>query len=117
MQSKIFLKDLELQAVIGLHDWEAKKPQTLLTNIEISLDITKAANSDNIEDSLNYETLAGNLELWAMQQNYVLLEAFGMGLITAIKEFHPVGIIEVKIKIEKVGVVNNTKSCGIEIIA
>jgi 7,8-dihydroneopterin aldolase/epimerase/oxygenase len=117
VQSKIFLKDLQLQTVIGLHAWELKKPQTLHTNIEISLDITTAANSDNIEDSLNYETLANNLVIWATKQNYTLLESFGMGMIKVIKEFNPEKITEVKVRIEKVGVVKNTQSCGIEIIA
>ena len=117
MQSKLFIKDLQLETVIGLHDWELKKPQFICTNIEISLDISEAAASDNIDDSLNYETLADKLGAWAAKQNYTLLEAFGMGVVKYIKDFCPEKITAVKVNIAKVGVVKNTQSCGIEIIA
>lgn len=116
MQSKLFIKDLELSTIIGLHAWELKKPQIVYTNIEITLDISKAATSDDIADSLNYEALSDSLVAWAKEQNYTLLEAFGMGIIKFIQDFHPSNINCIKLQVEKKGVVKNTSSCGIEII-
>ncbi|MDO9121816.1 MAG: dihydroneopterin aldolase, partial [Anaerolineaceae bacterium] len=55
---KILIKDLLIRGVIGISEREREQPQDILVNIEISADISAAGKSDNVEDSVNYRTIA-----------------------------------------------------------
>ena len=45
---KIFIHALKTEAIIGIFDWERQVKQTVIVDVEISADITKAALSDSI---------------------------------------------------------------------
>ena len=54
---KVFIKDLEVETVIGIYDWEREVRQLISISLVMDFDLTKAAKSDKIEDSLNYLSL------------------------------------------------------------
>ena len=49
MSNKIFVKDLEIEAIIGIFDWEREVKQLIKISYEVEVDIKKACKSDNIE--------------------------------------------------------------------
>ena len=49
MSNKIFVKDLEIEAIIGIFDWEREVKQLIKISYEVEVDIKKAFKSDNIE--------------------------------------------------------------------
>ncbi len=55
---KIFITDLLIRGVIGITAKEREQPQDILVNVIISTDIVSAGISDNVEDSVNYRTVA-----------------------------------------------------------
>ena len=55
---QVFIRDLAARGIIGINDWEREKPQEILINIVLFTDLHKAGNSDNIQDSVNYRTVA-----------------------------------------------------------
>jgi len=57
----IYLKDLRIDTIIGIYDWERRTRQTVILDIEMGADIKKAAQSDAIEDTLNYKAVAKRL--------------------------------------------------------
>ena len=57
----IYLRDLRIDTVIGIYDWERRMKQTIILDLEMGTDIRKAANSDNIDDTLNYKAVAKRL--------------------------------------------------------
>ena len=40
---KIFIKDLEIETVIGIYEWEREVRQLISVNIEMTVDTKKAA--------------------------------------------------------------------------
>ena len=52
---KIFIKGLETQAIIGIYDWERESRQPLYFDIELSMPIFKAAETDHINDTVDYK--------------------------------------------------------------
>ena len=52
MSNKIFVNDLEIEAIIGIFDWEREVKQLIKISYEVEVDIKKAFRSDNIEDTL-----------------------------------------------------------------
>ena len=51
---KIFIRNLEVEAIIGIYDWEREVKQLISISLELSFDISKAGKSDNIKEALNY---------------------------------------------------------------
>ena len=49
---KVFIKDLEVEAVIGVYDWEREVRQLISINLEMNFNTKKAGRSDKIEDAL-----------------------------------------------------------------
>ena len=39
----VFINQLQLNTIIGIHDWERKQPQPVVLDIEIGCSIKKAA--------------------------------------------------------------------------
>ena len=55
---KIFITALTAEAIIGIYDWEREVKQRLEVDLEMWVDLSAAAKSDAIEDTLNYKSIA-----------------------------------------------------------
>jgi len=54
----IFLHELKVETIIGIWDWERKIRQTVSIDLEMGTDIRRAAETDSIDDTLNYKAVA-----------------------------------------------------------
>lgn len=70
----IYLNDLRVDAVIGIYDWERRTKQTVILDIEMAADISKAARSDNIADALSYKAVAKRLSSYVSATEFALIE-------------------------------------------
>ena len=52
---KVFINNLEVEAVIGIFQWEREVRQLISVDIEMDFDNKTAAQSDDIKDALNYK--------------------------------------------------------------
>ena len=66
----VFIRDLQIEAVIGIYDWERKVKQIISLDIDMAADIQKAASSDNIDDTLSYKTVAKRLIAFVEESEY-----------------------------------------------
>jgi dihydroneopterin aldolase len=55
--SVIYIKDLVVEARHGIHEHEKAKSQRFIINLELTVDLTRAAASDDLADTLNYSEL------------------------------------------------------------
>ena len=53
----VYVRDLRVDTVIGIYDWEREIRQVVSIDLEMATDIAKAASSDSIEDTLDYNSL------------------------------------------------------------
>ena len=51
----IFLKDLRIETVVGIWDWERAVPQTVSIDLEMAADVAAAAARDHIDATLDYQ--------------------------------------------------------------
>ena len=58
---RIFLRDLKIETVIGIFEWERRIRQTVSLDIELATDVQKAARADSIDGTLNYKQIAKRL--------------------------------------------------------
>lgn len=58
----IFIDRLEVFSKIGITEAERAKPQQLHVSVELSSDTTKAAASDNVNDTIDYEAVCNSIK-------------------------------------------------------
>jgi D-erythro-7,8-dihydroneopterin triphosphate epimerase len=70
----IHIRNLRLRTIIGINEWERKKPQDIIINISVEFDGDKAAQSDAIEDTVNYKTMTKKIITLIESSQHFLLE-------------------------------------------
>ena len=110
---QIFIKDLLIRGVIGISEREREQPQDILVNITMSADIRAAGGSDNVEDSVNYRTVAKKILAHVEKVQRYTVEALATDIAAMILEDPKVK--SVRVRVEKPGAVRFSKSVGVEI--
>lgn len=109
----VFIRDLQIETVIGIYDWERKVRQIVSLDIDMASDIKKAADSDNIDDTLSYKTVAKRLIGFVEQSEFELVEALAEKICEIIlEEFN---VPWVRLTLNKPGAVRGSKSVGVMI--
>lgn len=110
---KIIIKDLLVRGVIGVNDWERETQQDILINVEIDADISKAGKSDDVNDSVNYRTVAKKIiaHLEATQRFTVEALAEDIAQICLAEA----GALSARVRVEKPGALRFAKSVGVQI--
>lgn len=110
---KVIIKDLLTRGIIGINDWEREHPQDILINIVVLTDTRPAAASDDIEDCVNYRTLAKAVMQHAETAARLTVEALANDL-AAICLAQPL-VQRAIVRVEKPGAVRFAGSVGVEI--
>ena len=74
MADEIFIKDLLVRAIIGINPEERANLQDVLINVVLTVDTRPAAQSDEIEDAVNYGTLAKTIASMVETSRFFLIE-------------------------------------------
>lgn len=107
----IFLRDLRVEAVIGIWEWERKIRQTISIDLEMAADIRKAAASDRVEDTLNYKSVAKRLQAFVADSSFQLVETLAERIAAiVIDEFD---VPWVRVRINKPGAIRGARDVGV----
>ncbi len=71
----IFLRELRVETLIGVYEWEKRVPQTLQLDLEIALPDGRAGQSDDLADSLDYAQITAHIRKVLATRHFGLLEA------------------------------------------
>ena len=110
---KVIIKNLLARGIIGVNDWERNRPQNILINIVLITDTRKAAQSDSIQDCINYSTMSKKILAHAETVNRLTVEALANDLAKICIEEK--GVQKVIVRVEKPGAVRFAESVGVEI--
>lgn len=109
----IYLSGLRVEAVIGINEWEQRIRQTVNIDLEMAADVSKAAASDAIEDTLNYKKVAKRVVSFVEDSRYKLVETLAERIADLLlNEFN---IPWVKVVLNKPGAVRGSKGVGVMI--
>ncbi len=107
----IYLSDLRINTVIGIYDWERRVKQTIILDLEMAADIQAAANSDRIEDTLNYKDVAKRLFAYVGESEFELVETLAEKVAEMIiTEFK---VPWLRLKVNKQGAVRGVRDVGV----
>jgi dihydroneopterin aldolase len=107
----IFLRELEIETVIGVFDWEREIKQTVIVDLDMATDIRKAASTDNLDDTLNYKAVAKRLIDFVSHSQFQLVETLAERITEIIlTEF---SVSWVRLQLNKRGAVRGARDVGI----
>jgi len=107
----VFLRDLRIQTVIGIYEWERNTRQEVVLDLEMATDVRRAAASDDIEDALNYKSVAKRLIAFVEQSEFQLVETLAEACAEIVlKEF---GVPWVRLSLNKAGAVRGARDVGV----
>ncbi|MCK9202172.1 MAG: dihydroneopterin aldolase [Gallionella sp.] len=71
----IFLRELKVETLIGVYEWEKRVPQTLQIDLDIALPSSRACETDDIADALNYADIVRRIQAELASRHFHLIEA------------------------------------------
>ena len=109
----VFIRELKVDTVVGIYDWERRIRQNVVLDLEMGTDIGRAARSDKIEDTLDYKAVAKRLIQLVSTSEFKLVETLAEKAAELVmKEF---SVKWVKVTLHKPGAVSGSKSVGVMI--
>ncbi len=110
---KIFLRGLEVECIIGFIEWERRIKQRIQIDLELPVDCTKAARSDDVIDTLDYKSVAKRVIGFVEASEFMLVETMAHRMaMLLLEEF---GIEWVRIWINKPGAIRGSRDVGVAI--
>ena len=70
---RVLVQGLSLDASIGVFEWEKQIKQRLIFDLELVCDFSKASQSDDIHDAVNYAQVCEEIETLVSLKHYQLL--------------------------------------------
>jgi len=113
MSDTIFIDDLLVRCIIGIHDWERKARQDVLVSVELDVDTAPAGASDDFAHAVDYRDLAKRIIEMAEASGYQLVEALA-------EEIARLCLVDdrveaARVRVEKPGAIRFARSVGVTI--
>ena len=108
---RVFIEDLRIQTVIGVFDWEREITQTISLDLQMAFDISRAAKSDNIADTLDYKSVSKRLIHFVESSEFQLVEALAEHCAQIVLDEFPVNWL--RLKLSKPGAVRGSSAVGV----
>ena len=107
----VFIKDLRIETIIGIYDWERRVKQTISLDLEMAADLRAAAATDAIDDTLNYKAIGKRLIAFVGESEYQLVETLAEKVAAVVlTEFD---VEWLKLTVHKPGALRGSRDVGV----
>lgn len=109
----VFIRGLDIQTIIGCYEHEKLAPQRIVLDIEMAWDIKKAAASDALDDTLDYNAVRLRIESLCASERFELVESLAERVTALVmSEFNVSGI---RLRLAKPEAIDSTIDVGVAI--
>lgn len=109
----VYIRDLRVNTIIGIFDWERGVRQTISLDLEMATDIRKAAETDDIQYALDYKAVAKRLIGFIEASEFLLVETMAEKIATIVRQEFKVPWL--KLRLSKPGAVRGSRDVGLVI--
>lgn len=113
VETRLFVRDLEVMTSIGVYDTEKTKKQPVIINAELIVEREENWQDDSFNGVVSYEIVVDAARAIAQEGHIELVETFAEKLIEAC--FTDERVKEVSISVEKPAIFDDAFSAGVEI--
>lgn len=107
----IKIENLKLRTVVGIYEWEKKTKQDIIINVEIEFDGTKAIESDDIDDTVDYKTITKKIISTVEGTQFNLIERIAGEAMKIVMENEKVD--KASVRVDKPGALRFTDSVSV----
>ena len=107
----IFIRELTIETVIGIFDWEREIKQPVLLDIEMAGDCARAAGSDSVEDTLDYKAVCKRVIAFVEASEFQLVETLAERVAALIRD--EFAVPWVRLKVNKRGALRGATDVGV----
>ena len=112
-EKKILIKELILDLKLGYYDFEKEKSQKVKFNLEVDYEDKKPTSDDDIKSIVNYGKLVKLIKKLTKNKHYNFLETLAEDVFYVLFKDKRIG--KIKLKIEKLEILKDCTSVGIQI--
>lgn len=110
---RVYIHGLAVETVIGIFDWERTIKQKVVVDLEMAVDITASAASENIDRTVSYKDVADRLIEFIANSEFLLVETMAEEIANLILAEFPVPFV--RLKLGKPGAVPEAQDVGVMI--
>lgn len=107
----VFIRELEIDTVIGIYDWERKIRQTVVLDLDMACDVRRAAASELIQDALDYKAVTKRLIEFVSSSEFQLVETLAERCAEIVRE--EFAVPWVRLTLNKRGAVSAARDVGV----
>ncbi len=107
----IYLNDLRIKTVIGVFDWEREIKQEVVIDLEMASDIRRAAETDRLDDTLDYKSVAKRVIAFVEQSDFQLVETLAERVAAIVRQEFAVPWL--RLRLNKQGAVRGARDVGV----
>lgn len=109
----VFIRDLSLSTLIGVHEHERRRPRALLMDLDIELHASRAGETDHLADTIDYAAVVDDIRRCLADKSYFLLERLAEFVADRIlEEFNAKRVV---VQVAKAGVLRDVGLVGVRI--
>ena len=112
-EKKVLIKELILNLKLGYYDFEKEKPQKVKFSLEIDYKDKKPSNDKDIKSIVNYAKIVRLIKKLVKNKHYNFLETLAEDVFDEL--FKDKRIDKISLKIEKLEIIKDCSSVGIQI--
>jgi 7,8-dihydroneopterin aldolase/epimerase/oxygenase len=109
----VFVRDLELMALIGIYEHEKKDPQRIIVNIDLSVKEGEGPKDDDISHVVSYEIVMKKVEAIIAEGHTNLVETLCEKIAASC--LRDKRVMAARVRVEKPDIIPNARSVGVEI--
>lgn len=107
----VYIKELEVETVIGIFDWERKIKQIVSLDLEMQCDVHAAAKTDHIDQAVDYKAISKRLIAFIEASEFQLIETMAERITEIVlSEFQ---VEWLRLRLSKPGAVRGSKDVGV----
>ena len=112
-EKKVLIKELILNLKLGYYDFEKEKPQKVKFSLEVNYEDKKPTNDKDLKSIVNYSKLVRLIKKLVKNKHYNFLETLAEDVFDEL--FKDKRIDKISLKIEKLEIMKDCSSVGIQI--
>ena len=109
----VFIRDFMVECLIGVYEHEKRSPQRVRINLDLAVDEGEHPIIDDILNVVSYETMANGIIAIANERHVNLVETLAERIAEMC--FNDQRVDSVRVRVEKLDILENAGSVGIEI--
>ena len=112
-EKKVLIKELNLNLRLGYYDFEKAKPQKVKFSLEVDYRDKKPTNDKDLKSIVNYDKLVKLIKKLVKNKHYNFLETLAEDVFDEL--FKDIRIDKITLQIEKLEIIKDCSSVGIQI--